>query len=307
VIARNHRRLSLFSALLVCFVLYLNAQDQKPQVPLFKVEVNTVYMKVAVTDPFNRYVTGLQKEDFRIYEDNVQQTVSHFSQESAPVSVGILFDISGSMGFGRNDRIGKHWLKEFLQSHFLEPRNPDDEFFLITFNKTVNLVEALESTDIQNDIALQKSGGWTALFDAVYRGIDHVKQGKNEKKALILITDGEENSSRYRMSDIRDLCVESDVQIYSVGLLGPEGYGSPVLKTIASLTGGRSFFRSNVIQYDYFDLINAELRNQYLLGYIPTNTVRDGKWRKIRVKLDAPRGFPKLAIRTKSGYFAPKY
>jgi len=221
--------------------------------------------------------------------------------------VGILFDISGSMGFSRNMVIGKDWLKQFLASHFLNPRNPDDEFFLITFNKTVNLVEALESTDVQNDVALQKPGGWTALYDAVYRGIDHVKRGRNEKKALILITDGEENSSRYKLSDIKDLCLESDVQVYAVGFLGPEGYGSPVLSQIANLSGGRAFFRSNVIQYDQFDLINAELRNQYLLGYVPTNTVRDGKWRQVKVKLDAPRGFPKMTIRTKPGYFSAKF
>jgi Ca-activated chloride channel family protein len=137
-------------------------------------------------------------------------------------------------------------------------------------------------------------------------GLDHIKRGKNEKKALILITDGEDNSSRYRTSEVREFCRESGVQIYAIGLPGPEGYGGGILRQLTKDTGGRVFFPDGFSGLDYFvDLIHTELRNQYLLGYAPTNRARDGKWRQVTVKLDAPRGFPKLSVRAKKGYFAP--
>ncbi len=287
--------------LLLCFGITAS-QENKPQVPSFRVEVETVYLKAAVSDPLNRYVTGLAKDSFRVYEDNIEQKITHFSQESAPISVGFIFDISGSMGYNKNIRLAK---RDFLP--FLQSRNQDDEYFLITFNKTVKLVEAFteETGEVQNEITVQRSGGVTALYDAVYLGLDEIKKAKNEKKALILITDGEDNSSRYSTGEVREFSKESDVQIYAIGLLGPEGYGQGVLHQLTSLSGGRVFFpHAGDVSY-YIELIHAELRTQYLLGYSPTNHMRDGKWRNITVKLDVPRGYPKLAIRAKRGYYAP--
>jgi Ca-activated chloride channel homolog len=306
VSARIQTGLRLIAAFLLCFHESTSGQDKKPSVPLFRVDVETVYVKVTVSDPLGRYVTGLEKEHFKVYEDNVEQTISHFSQESAPISLGFVFDISGSMGTGLNVGKAKNW---FIR--LLEIRNPDDEYALITFNTKVNLVQAFtsDSAELQNDIAYQKSGGRTALYDAVYRGLDHVREGKNDKKALILVSDGEDNSSRYRATEVRELSKESDVQIYAIGLVGPEGYGQGVLNSIARITGGRAFFPSGYgadnIGY-YIDLIHTELRNQYLLGYVPSNRTRDGNWRQIKVKLDAPRGFPKLAVRNRDGYYAGK-
>jgi len=293
--------------ILFCLAPSLNGQKEKAPPPLFKVQVDTVYVKVSIADPLNRYVTGLEKENFRIYEDNVEQTISYFSQQSAPISVGIIFDISGSMGFGGNIRIGKNWLVHFLSSS-LETRNPLDEYSLITFNKTINLVKAFtDSTgDVQSEIALQKPGGWTALFDAVYRGLDHLKQGRNEKKALIVISDGEDNHSRYTFNDVRELSRESDVQIYGIGLSGPESYGHSTIRDLVGLSGGRVFFSGFGDLGYYFDLIHAELRSQYLLGYVPSNRARNGQWRQIKIKLDAPKGLPKLSIKAKNGYYAPK-
>lgn len=285
----------------------LDGQDKKDQPPLFKVQVDTVYLKVSVADRLNRYVTGLEKENFKVYEDNVEQQVIHFSQQSAPISVGIIFDISGSMGYGGNMRIGKSWLTRFLRSS-LEIRNPLDEYSLITFNTAINLVKTFSDStgDVQSEVALQKPGGWTALYDAIYRGLDHLKQGRNEKKALIVVSDGEDNRSRYSFSDVRELCRESDVQIYGIGLPGPESRGHGTMGELVALSGGRAFFSGLGDLGYYFDLIHAELRSQYLLGYIPSNRARNGLWRQIRVKLDAPKGLPKLSIKTKDGYYAPK-
>ncbi len=242
----------------------------------------------------------------RLHEDNVQQQIIHFSQESAPISVAIVFDISSSMGFARNIRIGKNWLVHFLQSS-LEIRNPLDEYSLITFNTKIDLVKAFtDPGNVDYEIALQKPGGFTALFDAVYRGLDHLKQARNEKKALIVISDGEENSSRYTFKEVRELSQESDVQIYGIGFSGPQKYGHSTMNDLVGLSGGRSFFsKLEDIEY-YFALIHAELRSQYLLGYVPSNHAHDGQWHQIKVKLDVPKGLPKLSVKAKDGYYAPK-
>jgi Ca-activated chloride channel homolog len=292
-------------AILLCWASCVNGGDEKPPMPTFKVMVETVYAKVAVTDTLNRYVTGLEKDDFEIFEDNIRQTIVHFSQQSAPVSIGILFDVSESMGFRRNIDISRRWFRQLVRSRNY---NPEDEYFLITFNRTIKLVLDFDDdrTGSPDSITTLKAGGWTALYDAVYMGINKVKEGKNEKKALILFTDGEDNSSRYHWSEIRDLCKESDVQVYAIGVLGPGNYGN-VLKDFAKYSGGRVFFPDQQVNVDSFmNIIHTELRNQYLLGYVPINKNRDGKWRKINVKLNAPPGFPKMSVRTKSGYYAPK-
>jgi Ca-activated chloride channel homolog len=305
----SQMRIGVILTFLLCNPCHLRGQNEKTPAPLFKVDVDTVFVKVTVSDSLNRYITGLKKQHFKVYEDNIQQDIVHFNQESAPLSVGFVFDISRSMGFDNNIRIGKNWLVSFLRSNFLESRNPDDEYSLITFNQTVSLVKTFteNNADIQNEIAQTKPGGWTALYDAVYRGIDYVKEGRNEKKALIVITDGEDNSSRYNRTEVKESLKESNVQIYGVMVPGELGYGVNIVRSLAALTGGRSFFADwNDLSY-YLNLIHAELRNQYLLGYVPSNNKRDGKWRRIKVKLDPPRGTPKFHIRAKEGYYATNY
>jgi Ca-activated chloride channel homolog len=281
------------------------AQEAKPQEkPVFRVGVETVFLKASVTDPLNRYVTGLEKEHFRVYEDKVEQSITHFVQESAPISVGILFDVSGSMKDNNNINSAKSAIKRFLQEG-----NAEDEYFLVTFNQNTKLVQGFtsESSVIQNDIAFKNPGGTTALFDAVYMGLDEIRKGRNEKKALILITDGEDNSSRYTISEVREFAKESDVQVYAIGEEGKLAYGRSEIQSIVELSGGRAFFPNNFNELDYYiDLIHAELRNQYILGYVPTNHIHDGRWRKIRVKLEPPAGLPKLILHAKEGYYAPK-
>lgn len=294
------------SALVMVFLSY-GAQarsDERTPPPVFRVGVATVFLKVSISDPLGRYVTGLEKEHFQIFEDKVEQPITHFSQQSAPISVGIVFDVSGSMKDNNNIKKAKNAITRFLESG-----NPDDEYFLVTFNQKTTLVQSFtaQSASVQNEVAFQKPGGQTAMYDAVYMGLDHMKRARNEKKALVLITDGEDNSSRYTPAEIREFAKESDVQIYAIGEQGNLDYGRNVIQNVVSITGGRSFFPNSFNELDYYiDLVHAELRNQYVIGYAPTNTEHDGKWRRIRVKLDAPKGLPKLAIHAREGYYAPK-
>ncbi len=296
---------ALITAVLLAHVSSLPSHSQqKPQTPVFRIGVETVFVKVSVTDPLNRYVTGLDKDHFKVYEDRVEQTIIHFSQESAPVSVGIIFDVSGSMKTNNNIAKARSAIVRFLESG-----NPDDEYFLITFNDRTSLVQSFtrQSSSVRSGVALKQAGGRTAMYDAVYMGLDQIKAGRNEKKALVLITDGEDNSSRYSLSEVREFAKESDVQIYAVGEQGELGYGRSLIQNLVGLTGGRAFFPNSFNELDYYiDLIHSELRNQYVLGYSPTNLAHDGKWRKIQVKLDPPEGLPKLFVRAKEGYYAPK-
>jgi Ca-activated chloride channel homolog len=290
--------------LILGFTLALIAQEKKTSIPIFKIGVETVFVRTAVSDPLGRYVTGLEKEHFKLFEDKVEQSIIYFGQQSAPISVGIIFDVSASMKDNNNIRKAKSAITRFLQAE-----NPDDECLLITFNHRAKLAQEFteRNATVLNTAAFQKPGGKTAIYDAVYMALDQIKRGKNEKKALILITDGEDNSSRYSPVEVREFAKESDVQVYGIGELGKLGYGNTELQNIVNITGGRAFFPENFNDLDYFiDLIHAELRNQYLLGYSPSNQTHDGKWRKITVKLEAPQGLPKLAIYAKEGYYAPK-
>ena len=294
--------LPVIAALCLASPAILSQEKKKDAQPLFRVGVDTVFVKVSVTDPLNRYVTGLEKNHFKVFEDKVEQNIIHFTQQAAPISIGIVFDVSGSMK--ENIHTARNSLVRFLQSG-----NPEDEYLLITFNQKTTLVQGFtrQSSAIQNEVAIRNPGGRTALYDAVYLGLNQIRAGKNEKKALILITDGEDNSSRYSSAEVREFAKESDVQIYAIGEEGKLGYGRAEIQNIVSLTGGRAFFPNNFSELDYYiDLIHAELRNQYVLGYVPSNNSHDGKWRKIRVKLDPPEGLPKLIVHAKEGYYAPK-
>jgi Ca-activated chloride channel family protein len=272
--------------------------------PLFRVGVDTVFVKVSVTDPLNRYVVGLEKGNFKVFEEKVEQNLIHFVQQAAPISVGILFDVSGSMKANNNINSAKNAIVRFLRS-----ANSEDEFFLVTFNQMPKLVTGFtnESAAIQNEISFKNPGGRTAIYDAVYMGLEQMKKAKNEKKALILITDGEDNSSRYSTAEVREFAKESDVQIYGIGEAGQLGYGKGEIQNIVAMTGGRAFFPDSFNELDYYiDLIHSELRNQYVLGYVPNNKTHDGKWRRIHVKLEPPSGLPRLIVRAKEGYYAPK-
>ena len=270
--------------------------------PRFTVGVDTVLVRVTVTDPLNRYVVGLDREHLRVFENKVEQTISHFSNDKAPITVGVILDTSGSIG----DNILS---ARTSVMRFLEQGDPNDEYFLVGFSDRSNLIQDFTSSGdtIQNQVSFSNPKGRTALYDAIYLGLEKMSGAKNDKKALIVITDGEDNTSRYTFREVKDFVKESETQIYVIGERGELGYGRGVINEIVRLTGGRAFFPHNFKQLDYFvDLIHTELRNQYVLGYITLSKEYEGEWRKLRIKLNPPEGLPKLNVRAREGYFAPK-
>lgn len=288
--------------ILLSQVPVLSAQDPDIGPPRFTIDVPTVLVRVTVTDPLNRYVVGLDSHHFRVFEGKVEQTISHFSNDKSPISVGVILDTSGSMG----DNILS---ARTSVARFLEQGDPADEYFLVGFNERSKLIQDFTShgDTIRNESTMANPRGRTALYDAIYLGLEKMKEARNDKKALIVITDGEDNTSRYTFREVKDFVRESDTQIYVVGEKGDLGYGRGIINEIVRLTGGRAFFPHNFKQLDYFvDLIHTELRNQYVLGYIPSDRNFSGEWRKLNVRLEPPEGLPKLNIRAREGYFAPR-
>ncbi|RPI19554.1 MAG: VWA domain-containing protein, partial [Acidobacteriales bacterium] len=283
-----------------------------PDTPRSNIRVDTtlVLIPVTVTDPLSRFVTGLDKEHFRLQEDNVEQAISHFASEDAPLSVGVVFDTSGSMG-------NKLQKSRQAVAQFCKAANPEDEFFLVQFNDrpqlTVGFTRDVE--EIQNRITFTQSKGRTALLDAIYLALHEMKNSKNPRKALLVISDGGDNSSRYTETEIKNLVREADTQIYGIGIYEPYGArgrtaeelnGPSMLNEIAEQTGGRSYPVENLNDLpDIAAKIGIELRNQYVLGYSSTNQERDGRYRRVKVRLMQPRGLPPLRAFWRLGYYAP--
>jgi Ca-activated chloride channel homolog len=272
-----------------------------------KVNVNLVLVPVTVTDPMNRLVTGLERENFALAEGSQGQQIRTFSSEDAPLSLGVIFDLSGSMG----NKIDK---SKQAVIEFFKTANPDDEFFMIGFSDKPELISDFTNSieDIQSRLVFANAKGRTALLDAIYMGIKKMKSAHHEKKALLIISDGGDNRSRYTDSEIKSLVKEADVEIYSIGLFdnspatSEERYGPYLLNEISDVTGGRMFRVEDPNELaDVATKIGVELRNQYVLGYRPTNAARDGKWHKIKVKLVPPKGLPPLTVHAKTGYYAP--
>jgi Ca-activated chloride channel family protein len=272
-----------------------------------KVDVDLVLVPVTITDPMNRLVTGLEKDNFQLYEGSSQQEIRTFSAEDAPVSLGVIFDSSGSMT-SKMDR-AKEAVIEFFKT-----ANPQDEFFMITFNDEPDEVTDFTNSvdEIQNRLVFAIPRRRTALLDAIYMGISKMRQAKYPKKALLIISDGGDNHSRYTENEIKSLVKEADVMIYAIGIYDryasamEERLGPQLLSDITELTGGRAFTIDNPNDLgDVATKIGVELRNQYVLGYRPTKVVRDGKWRKIKVKLLPPKGLPPLRVYARTGYYAP--
>ena len=271
-----------------------------------KVDVNLVLVPVSIVDPMNRQVTGLDKQNFVVFEGRERQELLHFSSEDAPVSLGAIFDVSGSMA-NKIERAREAVLA------FFKTANPQDEFFMIAFaDKPEEVTDFTQSVeDIQGRLVYTVPKGRTALLDAIYLGLSKMREAKYGKKALFIISDGGDNHSRYTESEIKNLVKESDVQIYAIGIYDhyfpteEERLGPQLLSDITELTGGRAFSIDNPNDLaDVATKIGIELRNQYVLGYRPTNPVHDGKWHKIRVKLTPPKGLPPLRVYAKTGYYA---
>ena len=272
-----------------------------------RVNVNLVQVPMTVTDPMNRLVTGLEKDNFAVYDNNAQQTIKYFSTQDAPISIGIVFDLSGSMSskFVRARRA----LTEFLRTS-----NPDDEFFVVGFNDRPAVIVDYTSDvdDVEARMVMLKPQNRTALIDAVYLGVDKLRQAKYDRKALLIISDGGDNRSRYTENELRSVVRESDLQIYSIGIFDAyaptteEQFGPVLLNDICEMTGGRMFRTADVGDLgDIAARISAELRNEYVVGYTPSEVKHDGNWRKLKVRLLPPPGLPQLTVHFRQGYYAP--
>jgi VWFA-related protein len=282
--------------------------DRRP--PAMRIDKTVVLINVTVTDPMNRFVTGLDREHFRLFEDKIEQKISGFTSEDAPLSIGLVFDTSGSMG-------SKLTKSRQAAAQFFKTANPEDEFFLVQFNDRPEMVVPFTTNteEIQNRLTFTQAKGRTALLDGVMIALNQMKKARNPRKALVVLSDGGDNSSRYTESEIKNLVREADVQIYAIGIFEPisgrgrtaeELNGPGLLTEIAEQTGGRHFPVENIAELpDIAAKIGIELRNQYVLGYTPSNLEKDGKYRRVQVKLQQPRGLPPLKAFYRLGYYAP--
>src|SRR5215467_9148619 len=276
-------------ALLITTVPTFVAQEIPSQ--NLKVDVDLVLVNATVTDAQDRYVVGLEKKNFHVWEDKIEQQVEYFSTENAPISVGLIFDASGSM---------QPMLKYAQQAAlaFLETADKNDEYFLVEFNDkphvTVDMTKDIAK--LQEHIIFIPAKGSTALYDAVYVGMEKLKKASYPKRALIAITDGDENHSRYSFTNLRDFVKEQNAQIFTIGAEG-------AINLIVQETGGYAFHGAGLA--DICEKIAVELKNEYVIGYRSTNQAKDGRWRKVQLKVDTPRGMPsKLSVRAKTGYYA---
>lgn len=276
--------------------------------PPVRVNTDLITLTLTVTDQFGRYVSGLGKGAFTVTDNNQEQELTFFSDTDAPVSVGILFDVSGSMNGDKIQRSRK------ALERFINTSHPSDEYFLIAFNTRAQLLldRTRNGEAVLEKLTLVQPKANTALYDAVYLGIERVTRGAHQKKALLVISDGQDNSSRYNFGEVKRLLKESDVTVYSVGILGGGDAGSAVgmqgqafLDELSSVTGGRAYYpQTNVELDEIFERIALELRHQYSVGYTPKDFTPDGKWRKVKVKVKPPRGLPRLIVRSREGYYA---
>ena len=279
---------------------------------ILRVDVELALVNVVVTDPYNRLVTGLDSDNFRVFEDSVEQEIVNFSSEDVPISIGVIFDCSGSM----SNKLGK---AREAAIEFFRTANPEDEFFLVSFNERAELASSFTNSveDLQSRLMLTSSKGRTALLDAIYLGLSQMRRAHNAKRALLILSDGGDNHSRYDEGDIKRLVKEADTQLYAIGIFDPLEYrgrtpeelnGPSLLSEITEMTGGRVFAAGNVNELpDIATKIGLELRNQYVLGYRPSNKTHDGRWRRIKIKLRPPRGLPQLSVYSKTGYYAPTH
>ena len=298
-------KLMIAVTLLLCAIGYAQSTQRSVPHQSIKVALDVVLVPVTVTDSQNRPIEGLRAENFHVWEDKIEQKVRYFSSEDTPVSVGLVFDTSGSMSY-------KFDAARSAARHFLKTGNPDDEYFLLEFNDRPRIAQNF-TTDVgrlQRDLDSGGAKGWTAFLDAVYLALENVRLGNHPRKALLMITDGLDNHSRYTLDDVKEMLKESDVQLYAIGIgyapyLNPRGGGRVLLQELAESTGGRAVFPSSINELEEICAqISLELKSQYVLGYVPSNTTADGKWRKLRVKVNPPNGMPHLNVRARAGYYA---
>jgi VWFA-related protein len=331
MIFRIRKTLCTIAILCLAFTLsnYLFAQAPQPANPqtppaekkgreyTINVDVNLVVLHATVLDKRGRVVNDLTPEDFRVYEDGALQKLSVFSHADIPVTMGIVIDDSGSMREKR-EAVNAAALT------FVKTSNPQDQVFVVNFNDVYYLDTpgdfASNIEDLKSALDKIDSRGGTALYDAVYASLDHVKLGNRDKKTLLVITDGEDNASRYTFEELIHYSQKSDAVIYTIGLLGSEEPGglfkihggsahraAKILEKLAEATGGQAYFPKSLDDVQSTcEQIAHDIRNQYTLAYYPSNAKKDGTFRTVRIDAFANGSHAKLAVRTRPGYYAPK-
>ena len=282
-----------------------SVQLAENSLPLIKTDVKLVLVPVSVTDSNERFVTGLSQDNFKIFDNNKLQKIQTFSMEDTPVSVGIILDMSGSMG----DKVER--IRDAV-NQFCEEANPQDEFFMIVFADEPKMAVdfTTNTNEVEKELLFTQPKGRTSLLDAIYMGLHKMKHARYGKKALLIISDGGDNHSRYGEKEVKSLARESDVMIYSIGIFDryvptqEEMMGPQLLSDIAAPSGGQAYTIDNPNDMPAVARhIGTELRTQYVLAYRPQDPPQNGKWRKIRVKLLLPRRFPFLRAHAKTGYY----
>jgi VWFA-related protein len=278
--------------------------------PVLRVDSSLVLIPVHVTTAGGTSVTGLKKEDFVLFEDGVRQSITHFAQDDAPISAGVLLDISSSM----KNKMGKAFQ---AATEFFKFASPDDEFFLVEFNGRARLKVPFTRnwSEISQDIAGAKAKGMTAMLDGIHLALAQMKQARNARKALIVLSDGGDNFSRRHLRELKATLIESDVQVYAMGVFDrdysrkhtPEERNGPMLLDQVALdTGGRNFPVVSLENLPGIGLqIARELRNQYVLGFSPATATADGKFHRVSLKLAPPNSESDLRTYYRQGYYAP--
>jgi VWFA-related protein len=277
------------------------------------VDVELVQLPISVLDRDGRPVNGLTKDHFTVFEDDTEQEIKLFKHEDIPLSLGLVIDNSGSMR-NKRERVNSAALT------FVRESNPEDETFIVNFDDSAYLEQEFTGSigDLIDALDNLDTRGETALYDAVYLSVDHAKAGKKDKRAILLISDGEDNTSKYGLNKVIEALRESKVTLYAIGLLeendqrgglfkkSPSKKAKEVLQQFAELTGGQAFFPKSLDEVeDLCKMIAHDLRNHYTIGYTPSNRKLDGSWREVRVKVNPPKNVSKVTVRTKQGYYAP--
>ena len=292
-----------FGLILLAGLALAQAPAPQDDPPLYRFDARLVLLHASVVDKNGKLVTNVPQSAFKILEDGVEQPIKLFRREDVPVSMGIIVDNSGSMN-GKRSRVAAAALELVKQS------NPDDEVFIVNFNDDTHIDQVLtnDTKKLQAGLARMESRGGTAMRDALSTSIDYVKKnGKKDKKVLVVITDGNDNSSNISLEQVLRKSRDSEVLIYAIGLLSEEEArdaraAKKALKTLTEAAGGMDYYPKNLSDVEEITpRVAREIRNQYILGYTSSNQTLDGSFRQIKVTVN---GFGRPTVRTRNGYYA---
>jgi Ca-activated chloride channel homolog len=277
-----------------------------------KSDVDLVVLHVTVADDHGQFVPNLQEGNFRVFEQNVEQKISYFSRQDIPVTMGLIIDNSGSMREKREQ-------VATAAMTFVRTSNPQDEAFVVNFNDEYYLDTEGDFTsdpkDLNDALSRIDTRGSTALYDALIGSLNHIKKGHKDKRVLLVVTDGDDDASQKSLEDAMRAAEESTATIYTIGVFSEDDrehekrmvrHSKKVLQELAEATGGQAYFPENLSQVTpTCEQVAKEIRNQYTIGYYPTNTAKDGTFRAVQLKVIPPNGRGKLLVRTRTGYYAP--